>query len=105
MLRTVARLRDAGVSLQRIRKVLDRIRASAHESPSDRCLVTDGDAVYIVDDGRFEDALTGQRVFGVIPIGQIRQGVEADIKVLDAPTISGRRLRTAPLEPEESEAS
>src|SRR5262245_28758382 len=66
MLRVAGELRRGGVSLQSIRKVVDRLRAQGVEAPlAHTLLVSDGTDVFLVEDDQLVSVLRqpGQRAF------------------------------------------
>lgn len=83
-LRTVARLLTAGISLQRVRKVVDyivRVRDVARPLASLRFLV-DGNDVFISSEDtlRWEDALRSGQILLIVPVDEIWKATEADVR-------------------------
>ena len=83
-LRTVARLLTAGVSLQRVRKVVDyivRVRDVARPLSSLRFLV-DGNDVFVSseDTRQWEDALRSGQILLIVPVDEIWKATEADVR-------------------------
>jgi DNA-binding transcriptional MerR regulator len=78
-LAVVKKLRAAGLSMQRVRKGLEKLRKRwPHKDPLlDEHLVTDGVSFFRVSGSLVEDVLAdGQLVFGIIAVGRMR----ADLK-------------------------
>lgn len=94
LVRTIKNLRDAGVSLQRIRKAVDQLRAEG-TSLRDVTLVADANRVYAVSDmtEAFEIASSGQGVF-LIALGKVTADLEAEVASLPTeradPQVRGR---------------
>jgi DNA-binding transcriptional MerR regulator len=93
----VKRLRDCGLSLQRIRKGLSNIRRRSLSGDPllDELLVTDGKSLHRLtsDPSAVEDLLSGgQLVFSVVAVGRIEQSLrERVIRFQDAIPTRGRR--------------
>ncbi len=87
-LSVVKRLRDAGVSLAKIRSAIKILRKRRGGDPlADLCLITDGKTVHVLtDDPRsLEDVLKkGQLVFMVIAAGEIEAKVTVAVKRYNA---------------------
>jgi len=87
-LRIAAELREAGVSLQLLRKVVDYLRArkglSATEVLAGTNLVTNGEQVYEVAGDVTLHVPSGQRVIGfhVIPLDQVVSEVQRKARAL-----------------------
>ena len=87
-LRIAAELREAGVSLQLLRKVVDYLRAreglSATEVLARTNLVTNGEQVYEVAGDVTLHVPSGQRVIGfhVIPLDQVVREVQRKARAL-----------------------
>jgi DNA-binding transcriptional MerR regulator len=83
-LSVVKRLREAGLTLQKIRKGLSKLRkdASARDPLVAEVLITDGNAFHRVtnDPSAVEDILAnGQLVFSVVAIGRIDQNLRESV--------------------------
>jgi DNA-binding transcriptional MerR regulator len=78
-LRMVKRLRDAGVSLQKITKVLDAL-ADRGQTLDDVTLLNDGTDLYVCTDQQdvFDVLMSGQGVFA-IALAPLRESVSADV--------------------------
>jgi DNA-binding transcriptional MerR regulator len=71
-LSVVKRLRDTGLSLQKVRKGLARIQTRKNKSPLTEVLITDGRDFFWKRGTSFIDILAGrQMVFSVIAIGHV----------------------------------
>jgi DNA-binding transcriptional MerR regulator len=87
-LRVAAELRDAGVSLQMLRKVVDHLRARDGLSPTDvftrTNLVTNGEQVYEVAGDVTLHVPSGQRVIGfhVIALDQVVSDIQRKARAL-----------------------
>jgi DNA-binding transcriptional MerR regulator len=80
-LRIIKRLRDAGISLQRIREAIGYLRSeSGDEALSDVTLISDGQRIYACHSGEeVVDVLShGQAVFG-IAVGRVWADTEGDM--------------------------
>jgi hypothetical protein len=97
----VKRLRDSGLSLQRIQKGLDVLRKRwPKEDPLlDEVIVTDGVTLFRrVAKDQIEDLLgDGQLVFNVVAVGRVRDELQEKILRLNVGEIParGRRNRNA----------
>lgn len=83
-LRTVARLLSAGISLQKVRRVVEQIkgvRDVARPLASLRFL-TDGDTVFIPsnESQRWENALRGGQVVWLVPVDEVWRTTEEDVR-------------------------
>jgi DNA-binding transcriptional MerR regulator len=84
-LRVIFRLRNAGLSLQKVRKVTDYLRAHHAEVRrplANMKLITDGETVYIsTDPGVLVDALNrpGQVVMVIVAIGEIWNDMQTEV--------------------------
>jgi predicted RNase H-like HicB family nuclease len=92
-LRTIARLLIAGVSLQRVRKVVEyihKVRDVTRPLASLRFLV-DGDGVFISSDDEqgWADALSGGQVLLIVPVDQVWKDTEAKLRDIGEP-ITGK---------------
>lgn len=87
-LRVAAELRDAGVSLQMLRKVVDHLRARDGLSPTEvftrTNLVTNGEQVYEVAGDVTLHVPSGQRVIGfhVIALDQVVSDIQCKARTL-----------------------
>lgn len=83
-LRVVAELRNAGISLQAIRKVVNLLQTrKPTRSLSSVLLVSDGNAVYEIRAGQLQSVLQkpGQRAFNwILDIGRIEEELKEAIK-------------------------
>ena len=94
-LRVVMRLRELGLSLQRIQKGLAYLRSSTRRPAKDMVLVTDGKDLF---EKRRGDKLVsvlrgGQMAFGVVVLGRIPLELDASIKNLRIERASRSRAR------------
>ena len=83
-LRTVARLLSAGVSLRRVRSVVDyivRVRDIARPLASLRFLV-DGNDVFVSSEEtlRWQSALRSGQILLIVPVDEIWKATEADVR-------------------------
>ena len=80
-LRVVKRLRDAGVSLDKIRSIFDYIRRDlAEEVASARLVIEGSNVVFVRSDAELIDLLQrGQGVLNVLPLLNVKQEVDAAI--------------------------
>ena len=95
-LSVVKRLRQTGLSLQKIRKGLAKLRKNvAHTDPLLReVLVTDGKSLHRVtpNPAAVEDILSdGQLVFSVVAVGQIDQALRASVIKIERKIVSRGR--------------
>ena len=83
-LRVVKRLRDAGVSLDKIRSIFDYIRRDlAEEVASARLVIEGSNVVFVRSDAELIDLLQrGQGVLNVLPLLNVKQEVDAAIVAL-----------------------
>jgi len=97
----VKRLRDAGLSLQRIRKGLEKLRKRwpAKDPLVDEVLVTDGKSfLRRIKNDQLEDVLAGgQLVFSVVAVGKLRAELRTSILLFpdSAPARAGITRRVA----------
>ncbi len=98
----VKRLREAGLSLQKIRKGLEAMRRRWPKKDPllDEMLATDGVGFFRTKGNRVEDILaSGQLVLSVVAVGRIRQDVRKSVlrlSELDVPSRgrpAGRAMR------------
>lgn len=92
LLRAIKRLLEKGISVQRLRKAINRVRLSEEGNFPERYLVTDGEKIYCVKpDVSLEDISgDGQFVFGfVLDTDSVKKEVENAISEL--PKIRRRR--------------
>lgn len=97
-LRVVRQLREAGLSLQKIRGALTRLRRRSPTSePTLDVLVTDGKQFQRVRrDGRIEDVLSdGQLVFGIVGLNTIHKEVTRSVNRLARARSSNVHARTS----------
>lgn len=85
-LRVVMRLRDIGLSLQRIRKGLNFLRRSTRRPARDIVLVTDGKDLFEKRKGNQLVSVlnNGQMAFGVVVLGRIPLELDESIRNLKA---------------------
>jgi DNA-binding transcriptional MerR regulator len=92
-LSVVKRLRDAGLSLAKIRKAIGILRQRRGGDPlADRYLITDGKTVHVrtADPGALEDVLRkGQLVFTAVAVGEIQEQVALAVRKYDRRAASG----------------
>ena len=89
----VKRLREAGLSLQKIRKGLDVMRKRwPKEDPLlDEMLATDGSSFFRTKGDRVEDILAGgQLLLSVVAVGRIRQDVRETVLQLSEVEVPAR---------------
>jgi DNA-binding transcriptional MerR regulator len=85
-LKLVRKLRQAGLSLQKIQKAVQKLRRRQRTSdPLLEVLITDGKTVERVrSDGKVEDLLTeGQLVFAVVALGRIEEELKRAVVQLE----------------------
>jgi DNA-binding transcriptional MerR regulator len=89
-LRVVKRLLDTGVSLQKVRRAVDELRARGR-SLADATLVSHGDSVYLLDDdAELVDLLKrGQGVFA-IALGPVIDELEGEVAAFPRERIDDR---------------
>ena len=97
-LRVIAHLRESGISLQKIRKVVQYVHrslASGSVQPRSTRMLTDGHTVFVRSDEkeRWADALRGGQVVWFVPVGVAWQETDAEVKSLSEPRIE--RVRVA----------
>lgn len=89
----VKRLREAGLSLQKIRKGLQvmRQRWPRKDPLLDELLATDGSSFFRVKGDQVEDILAdGQLLLSVVAVGRIRQGIRESVLKLSEVQVPGR---------------
>jgi DNA-binding transcriptional MerR regulator len=92
----VKRLREAGLSLQRIRKGLQvmRQRWPKKDPLLDEMLATDGSTFFRIRGDQVEDILAdGQLLLSIVAVGRIRQGVRESILHLSKVEVPARGRR------------
>lgn len=95
-LAVVKRLREAGLSLQRIRKGLEvmRQRWPKKDPLLDEMLGTDGASFFRIRGDQVEDILAdGQLLLSVVAVGRIRQDLWDSVLRLSAVEVPGRGRR------------
>jgi DNA-binding transcriptional MerR regulator len=101
-LRTIKTLLDAGIKLESVRRVFTYLRENLGENVASANLVIQGNrSVVVQTDGELVDLLrTGQGVLNILPLGSVKQDVDAAIHELhpegvpEAP-VAGRGDTTA----------
>lgn len=95
----VKSLREAGLSLQKIRKGIASLRKRFREEDplSGELLVTDGRGLFRrTKNDQLADVLAGdQLVFSIVAVGQIRQEVHSKILTMIPGTIPRRGIRSS----------
>lgn len=96
-IRIVRSLRQAGVSLQRVRVALESLKRRTGPAWQAEWLVTDGRDVYVMPREGALEALTrknsGQLAFAVIAMGQTRRSVTEKLETIAATPFDERRLK------------
>jgi DNA-binding transcriptional MerR regulator len=97
-LRVVKRLLDTGVSLQKVRRAVDELRARGR-SLADATLVSHGDSVYLLDDdAQLVDLLKrGQGVFA-IALGPVIDELEGEVTAFPTERLEDAPVPTASVE-------
>lgn len=99
-LRVIAKLRDAGLSLQKVRKVADHLHRHHRELQRPLAnvrLVVDGERVLISSDaGKVEDALRSGQTLLVVPLDAVWNATQASLVMIadkraDELTVHGQR--------------
>jgi predicted RNase H-like HicB family nuclease/DNA-binding transcriptional MerR regulator len=89
-LRTVARLLQAGISLQKVRRVATHIRQVRDvDRPLARLrFLTDGEGVFVPSDDtkRWEDLLRGGQVVWIVPLDDVWRDTEAAVRRIGEPS-------------------
>ena len=97
-LSVVKRLRNAGLSLEKIDSAIKILRRRSGGDPlADRCLITDGRTVHVLTDdpSALEDVLRkGQLVFTVIAAGEIEAQVTLAVQKYNARAVAQQRAVT-----------
>jgi len=95
----VKKLREAGLSLQKIRKGIEvmRKRWPKEDALLNEMLATDGSTFFRIKGDKVEDILAhGQLLLSVVAIGRIRQDVRYAVLAISAVGVPGRgRLATS----------
>ncbi len=101
-LRTIARLLNAGISLQRVRHVVQEIRKVREvDRPLARLrFLTDGATVFVGSDDpkRWEDVLKGSQVVWLVPLDEVWRDTEAAVRRIGEPTTGTVRVRNTSYE-------
>jgi DNA-binding transcriptional MerR regulator len=89
----VKRLREAGLSLQKIRKGLEQLRKRWPKKDPllDEMLATDGSSFFRIRGDQVEDVLaSGQLLLSVVAVGRIRQDVQESVLDISTVEVPGR---------------
>ena len=94
-LRTISRLRKAGISLQKVRHVVKEIREV--DRPLTRLrFLTDGATVFVGSDDpkRWKDVINGSQVVWLVPLDEVWRDTEAAVRRIGEPTTGTVRVRS-----------
>jgi predicted RNase H-like HicB family nuclease/DNA-binding transcriptional MerR regulator len=88
-LRTVARLLTAGISLQKVRRVVEQIRQvrDVDRPLAQLRFLTDGEGVFVASDDtkRYEDVLHGGQVVWTVPLDEVWRDTEKAVRNIGEP--------------------
>jgi len=79
-LKAIKKLLDAGIKLEKVRKVFEYLREHVSGDIASAHIVIDGGSVNLYDDGQLIDVLQkGQGVLNVLSMGGVKSELEADL--------------------------